>query len=99
MKTLSSILTSLLLLPIIYTAVSAWEYTHLNTFLSAASRPVIYNMLSPVAIDVLFIIVALYLNIKGKFLENSIMCGTILASFILSVILNLGISFITVWLR
>jgi hypothetical protein len=55
----------------------------------------IYEMLSPVIIDLAFAIAAVYLNIKNKYFENSIMCGTILVLFIMSVLLHLGVSFCT----
>jgi hypothetical protein len=101
MKILSYILTCLLILPVAYTLLSTWQYIHFNSLLPGMqiNKIMIYEMLSPITIELLSAIVAIYLNIKNKYLENSIMCGTLLVSFILSAILHIGISFLYTWLK
>lgn len=97
MKTLSIVLTIGLIFPILYSVYSAFSVSHIshltgNSFLT-------YQLLVPVLTDLLFIVVACMLNSLGKYLENSIMCGTILIMFTINVILNFGISLLYQWSR
>lgn len=101
MKNLSLILTVFLILPIGYTLFSVYEmrlmesksiFSHPDNFMTA-------QMLSYKLIDIFFIIVAVVLNAKQKYRENSIMCGTLLVSFLISVIINWGSSLLYNWFR
>jgi hypothetical protein len=96
MKALSYILTCLLVLPILYVLFYTWQYIHFNSLLPGmrTDKRMLYEMLSPIIIEVLFIIVAIVLNIKRKFRENSIMCGTLLVSFTLSILLHFSLFFL-----
>jgi len=101
MKTLSYILTCLLILPVGSALFSTWQYVHFNSLLPGmqTNKLFVYEMLSPILVEIIFVIFAVYLNIKNKYLENSIMCGTLLASFILYWLLHLGVSFLFLWLK
>jgi DNA-binding transcriptional regulator of glucitol operon len=101
MKTLSYILTCLLILPVVAMLLAAWQYVHFQSLLPGmqTNKLFVYEMLSPIIIEVIFAIIAIYLNIKNKYLENSVMCGTLLVSFILSILLRYGVSFLFLWLK
>ena len=55
--------------------------------------------ISPILIDFGFIIIAVFLNVKMKYYENNIMCGTRLLAFFASLILNFGSSILFQWLQ
>ena len=93
MKTASIILTLLLILPIGYSLLSAYErnISDSKLFMSANSiRFIEWYALRYIVIDLVFVIIAIVLNVKGKYLVNSVMCGTILFSFFLSLAVNFG---------
>jgi hypothetical protein len=92
MKIVSLFFTLLLILPIGYTLFSAYEsYVFESKFESAGSiRFIEWHTLSYIIIDVVFLIIAIVLNAKEKYLVNSTMCGTLLLSFFLSLAVNFG---------
>jgi len=101
MKTLSIILTTLLILPIGYQLFSDLQsqlirgpFEH-----SQGIDPFTWRLLSYLLIDVFFLITAIVLNIKEKYLENSIMCGTLLVSSVLSVMITFADTFLFNWLK
>jgi hypothetical protein len=101
MRTVSILLTVLLVLPIGYNLFNAYE-VHLMQSRFMHSQGIdfaTWRTLSFILIDVVFIIIALVLNFKEKYLENSVMCGTLLLAFIMSVILNFATSFLFNWLK
>ena len=100
MKTVSIALTLSLIIPIgsALFRVYSYKYLEVNMF-SHPSNYIVWTMFSYILIDIFFILLAIYLNSKQKYYENSIMCGTLLASFILSLIINSANSFVYIWLK
>jgi len=101
MKKLSIVLTVLLILPIGYIVFHIYE---MRLSLSKFGSPHFTNVstwrsLSYLLVDVFFIIIASILNFKKRYLENSIMCGTLLVSFILTLIITFTTSFLINWLK
>jgi len=101
MKIVSIFLTASLILPIGYQVFSAYEYQVMQSKLmfSHADNFVTWQMLSYTLIDVFFIVVAIVLNLKGKYRENSIMSGTLLVAFVLSTIIHFTSIFLFNWLK
>jgi len=103
MKNLSVILTLLLIAPIGYTLFSVFEIYHVQSIFmrgyGGIMRIMLLRILSPVLIDLGFIGIAVFLNVKMKYYENSIMCGTILLGFLVTVILNFGSLILFQWLK
>ena len=100
MKTISLVLTILLVVPVIYLLYSAYQvYLFRNKFSEGHGVDfATLNVLSYLLVYLFFGVVTLYLNVKKKYLENSVMCGTLLLSFLLSVIISMGTSFLYTWL-
>lgn len=96
MKALSYTLTCLFIFPIAYVLFYTWNYVHHDRLIPGMQpdKRIIFEMLSPVIIFLIFIITAMYLNIKGKYRENCIMCATLLISFALSMLIPSAISFL-----
>jgi hypothetical protein len=101
MKIVSAFLTLALILPIGYQVFSAYEYhvTQSRLMFSHGDSFIMWQILSYTLIDVFFLIVAIVLNIKQKYRENSIMCGTLLVAFILSVVIHFVSTFLFNWLK
>jgi hypothetical protein len=102
MKNLSIILTVLLILPMGYQLFSAYEFQLSQSRLPWSHHgidlSVIYS-LSYVLIDIIAVIVAIVLNAKEKYLVNSVMCATLLVTFLLSVIISFADKFLFLWLK
>jgi|ERR1700735_2936136 hypothetical protein len=97
MKTLSLILTVLLILPIGYQLFSAYELQLMESRFRTSHHGIDYSVLyelSYLLIDVIAIIVAIVLNAKEKYLVNAVMCATLLITFLLSVIINFADRFL-----
>lgn len=101
MKTLSLILTILLILPVGYQLFSAYEAQLMRTRFdpSHGIDSFTWQMLSYILIDITAIIVAVVLNAKEKYLVNSVMCATLLTTFLLSVIITFVDKFLLLWLK
>ena len=102
MKNLSLILTVLLILPIGYQLFSAYEVQIMQNRFEMSRHGINYSalyMLSYVLIDVIAIVVAVVLNAREKYVVNSVMCATLLATFILSVIITFADKFLFLWLK
>ena len=101
MKILSIFLTVMLILPIGYTLFSVYEMRLTQSMLTSShlTNIVTWQMLSHIVVDLVFMVIALILNLKKKYLENSIMCGTVLVSFILNVTVNFATVFLLHWLK
>ena len=101
MKTLSLILTVLLILPLGYQLFSDLQSQDMrSTFVHTQGiDPFTWRLLSFLLIDVFFLIVAIVLNIKEKYLENTIMCGTLLVSSLLSIIISFADNLLFNWLK
>lgn len=99
MKALSIILTVLLILPITAICISSWLIVSKESY--GNSHMILWQMLSPILVYLLFIFTAITLNIMGKFKENCLICGTILVSFFLFQGLNLIVAFMlnAQWLK
>ena len=101
MKNLSTILTALLILPIGYQLFSAYE-AHLMRSRLALSHDfdyAVWQILSFILVDIIAIIVGIVLNLKGKYLVNSVMCATLLGAFLLTVMINFADRFLFLWLK
>lgn len=101
MKIVSIFLTVLLILPIGYQVLSAYEYQAMQSkfMFSHGDNFMTWQLLSYTLIDVFFVIVAVVLNLKQKYRESSIMCGTLLVAFVLSVIIHFTSTFLYNWLK
>jgi hypothetical protein len=102
MKTLSFILTILLILPIGYQLFSAYELQLMESRFPTSHHGMDYSVLyelSYVLIDIIAIIVAIVLNAKEKYMVNTVMCATLLITFLLSVIINFADKFLFLWLK
>ena len=101
MKIVSIFLTISLILPIGYQVFSAYEYQAMQSKLifSHADNFFTGQMLSYTLVYVFFMIVAVVLNLKQKYRESSIMCGTLLVAFVLSVIIHFTSTFLFNWLK
>jgi hypothetical protein len=90
MKNLSIVATVLLIIPIAGVLVAAIQvYKSESTMTGNAFLYI--NMMRfalSIFVYVLFLIVALILNAKQKYLENSVMCGTLIIAFILFYLVN-----------
>jgi len=94
MKNLSIVATVLLIIPIAGILLSALQiYNSERTF--TESQFMYLNLLrfaASIFVYILFLIVAIILNAKQKYLENSVMCGTLIIAFILFYLVNIGTS-------
>lgn len=62
-------------------------------------KAVVTGNIQSIIFYVIFIVIALVLNNKEKYLENSIMCGTLLSSYIISTVLFYGNVILSQWLK
>jgi hypothetical protein len=101
MKIVSIFLTISLILPIGYQVFSVYEYQAMQSKLmfSHGDNFMTWEMLSYTLVDVFFMVVAVVLNLKQMYRENSIMCGTLLVAFVLSVVIHFTSTFLYNWLK
>ncbi len=94
MKTLSIILTILLILPVGYAFLSAYEsYTVQRAFMSQPGMGEFqWHLFTPIAENLIYLCVATVLNAREKYLANSLICGTLLATFFISLIFYYGVN-------
>jgi hypothetical protein len=101
MRNLSILLTVLLILPmvsIVFSAYNTYSFDNIVTH-HMVNGFFLWQMLSPLIIDFIFLVIAIYLNFKRKFFENSIMCGTLVFSFILFFTMNICSSVVYHWIH
>jgi len=96
MKNLSILITVLLLIPIAYSVFSFYSMPGADIF-GGIDHLFMWRMLSPIFMDLLYIGVAVFWNVKEKFLINVVMCTTLLVAFFISIGLNFGITLIYQW--
>jgi len=102
MKTVSLILTIALILPMLGTLSSTYQmyiFQNRGQFGHVVNNEFILRLLSPIITNLIFLCIAFFLNIKRKYLENCIMCGTLLLSFVMYLVMSFGINVISQWLR
>jgi hypothetical protein len=93
MKALSLILTILLILPIGYSIISAYEsYTMQSVFMHEHGIGEFeWHIFAPIAENLVYLGVAVVLNAKEKYVANSFICGTLLGTFFLSLLFFYGV--------
>lgn len=91
----------LLVLPVISISFSAFQvYSFQNGLMhNNYSLGFVLQVASQGLSYIIFLGIALYLNVKRKYYENSIMCGTLLLAFVLSLIIHYGSMFASLWLK
>ncbi|AYL96622.1 hypothetical protein [Mucilaginibacter celer] len=102
MKTTSAVLTALLFIPILGCIFFAFQvYMRINiTSDEQFAKHVAFQNLLPVVVYLICLVAAIVLNVKQKYRENSIMCGTIVGVYILSVIVSsVGTFIANTWLK
>lgn len=102
MRTTSILLTISLLIPVIGNVFFALQYYFINshrTFGQVSNSFVLRSYAAPLIGDFIFIVIALVLNVRRKYYENSIMCTTRVGAYILFMLLNFGSNFLFTWLK
>jgi len=102
MRTTSILLTIALLIPVIGNLFFAFQYYLLSSHRmlgQPGSTFMFRSYAAPLLGDFIFIVLALILNVKQKYYENSIMCATRVGAYILFMILNFASNFLFNWLK
>ncbi|HTK19768.1 MAG TPA: hypothetical protein VL442_09660 [Mucilaginibacter sp.] len=102
MRNYSIVATIALLIPITCNLFYALQFYYLNNhreFGHVESTFVLRSYAAPLIGNIIFVIVALILNVKRKYYENCIMCITVVAGYIMFIILNYGVNFFFQWLK
>jgi hypothetical protein len=101
MKTTSTVLTILLLIPIMACAFFAFQsYERISIGFSGATiaKTVAIQQLLPIITYLVCAVISVVLIVKQKYLESSIMCGTVIAFFMLSYLISsIGVFVIQLW--
>src|SRR5215216_3768294 len=99
MRTLSVLLTLFLLIPILVNLSLIFQHHYFLSFDASASKTILVNNLFSIFFYVVVIVVAFILNNMEKYLENSIMCGTLLGTYIIFTAFFYISTFLMQWLK
>ncbi len=98
MKVLSLVLTILLVIPLLYSVFSTYESYRLQSILihGEAAHFMLLQLISTIIQHLLYLVVAIVLNSKQKYYANSLICGTLLVSFAVSLVFYYGLTIVNV---
>jgi uncharacterized membrane protein (DUF106 family) len=102
MKTASIVLTVALLIPISGNLLSAYQLYIVNSHRELFHTDPIFIIRSyapALTFNLFALIVAVILNIKQKYLTNTVMCATLTGGYIFQIILQYGFFILFTWLK
>ena len=100
MRTASIIFTLLLVIPFGWTIFSAISTYYVKVpFGPSRDLFILRGFAIGILYDLMVLVIAIILNVKKKYYENCIICGTVVFGFILFEVLNYASIFLFQWLK